>query len=189
MKKNKTQKKSFIIKPNLIFALCYIILLFVIYFTFSKNYVSLNFFQQFLGGPLIWIYSKFYPLNPSIAFIISFFVGTVIFFPKIRKHFISTLNFGHEFENIMNIHKDTTKTSEQRVNKMLDLMEEKDASLFAPFISFFYSFIWGFTTSGVFSIFRTLGTSKFLWFNLLDKDHLFILPSLILTFIVKSGKI
>lgn len=163
-----------------IFKISYLILIItlMIVFQIQNKYASFNFFERLLGNPLLITFDFLKKINVGLGFIVVITLGTIVFVPLISSSFVSCKNFLSEMPNILSIHNDKTKGSNERLNDMIELMETKNASLFSPISYLFYSAVYTLSLTGVFRMVSEYESIKFLWFDLQTADRFFILPIL-----------
>ena len=162
------------------FKISYLILIItlMIVFQIQKKYTSFNFLERLLGNPFLATFDLFKKINVGLGFIVVIVLGTIIFVPLISSSFVSTKNFLSEMPNILSIHNDKTKGSDERLNDMIELMEVKNASMFSPINYLLYSVVYTLSLTGVFRTISEYESIKILWFDLQSADRFLILPIL-----------
>lgn len=167
--------------------LSYLLMLIILFIILKDDiFLEFNFLERFFGNPFIIIFNLIEGYSIGFAFIIVLIISSSIFIPIISSNFAKTKNFLCVFPKILEIHKDEGKDSQEKLNLIIDTMEEKNASLFSPIIYLFYLTIYGFSTSMVFGKMKEYESITFLWFDIKNYDKFYILPILVLIIVAFS---
>lgn len=201
MSKQKEIKKEFNYKKILtLIRYLIIILLTISSFTYFfdadlgyQNYINthFNWFTKLYIVPTlegIRILNFIMPLN--LAYIVFLILGMFLIYPLLSNLSNLILKLSKTFKGLKEISNTKVETEQEqinKVNKMLDFYEENGISLF-NFLLIILNFILGVGfLSAIFSnalvLFDLFNESnKFLWFNIIGEDNLYILPSTALIF-------
>lgn len=164
----------------------YITMVVLVFVNSSIRYIDYSFFEKLFKGPF---YELTYLLNSFLDFRISYFIvfiiGYISIWPIFSKCVFKLSKMAILWKKIMKIHNQKCETDEEQIEKvqlMLETYEKEGMSFFEilglVLCSFLGTYFLTFIFNGAFNFeFFTINSYKILWFNLNEKDSLYILPA------------
>ncbi len=157
----------------------------------SKRYGNLNWFEKIFKAPF---YESTFLLNKlfdfRVAYFLTYIIGYALIYPTFATYTKKLFKAIQTFKKLYKIHVEKVSTDEEqieKVQKMLDIYEKEGMSLFdfittlcSCFFGMYYlqAILGGITNADMFAS----ENKNFLWFSLVEKDNLYILPSIYVLF-------